>query len=225
MCGRYSLVASEEKVAQQFGALHLSKGLRASYNIAPTQQAHAITNDAPDELQYLIWGLIPHWSKNGQNSGRLINARAEGIASTPSFRLPIRQRRCLVIADSFYEWRRMGSEKIPHRILLKDGDLLAFAGIWDAWNFNGNIIKSFSIITTSPNADMALLHNRMPVILNSKEEQERWLSKLSLDEALTMLNPAKDGILTDYVVSQKVNSVQNNIPELHYRVQPPPTLF
>ncbi len=225
MCGRYSLVTSEEKVQQQFGALNLGKGLQASYNIAPTQQAHVITNDAPEQLQYLIWGLIPYWSKNGQNSGRLINARAEGIATKPSFRLPIRQKRCLVIADSFYEWRRIGKNKIPHRILLKDGQLLVLAGIWDIWQFNDNIIKSFSIITTTPNADMALLHNRMPVILYEREQQERWLDAISLAEAQDMLKPAQDGLLTDYVVSQKVNSVQNNGPDLHYRVQLPPTLF
>lgn len=225
MCGRYSLVTSEEKLKEQFGPLHFSNGLRNNYNVAPTQGAYVITNEAPQKLQYLTWGLIPYWSKSGENSGRLINARAEGISSKPSFRLPVRQRRCLVIADSFYEWRRDGHEKIPHRILLKDGNLAVFAGIWDVWLYQNKAIKSFSIITTPPNGDMEDLHNRMPAFLQSPDEQQQWLSKCSLPEALSLLRPAEDGILTNYRVSQKVNSVQHNTPELHDRVQAPPTLF
>lgn len=225
MCGRYSLVTSEEKLKTQFPQLEIKTIPRPNYNIAPTQRASIITDEAPDRLQEFIWGLIPHWSKNGQNGGRLINARAEGISSKPSFRLPIRKKRCLVIADSFYEWQRVGKQKKPHRILLRDGNLLVFAGIWDIWMHHNKPIKSFSIITTTPNADMALLHSRMPVILNTQAAQERWLDKLSLPETLGMLQPTKDGILTDYLVSAKVNSVQNNGAELHYRVQEPPTLF
>ena len=225
MCGRFSFVTSKEKIKKQFGEIETDTTLRINYNIAPTQHAYIVTNDSQHRLQYLSWGLIPHWSKDGKNTGKLINARMEGIAAKPSFRLPIRKRRCWVLADSFYEWRREGSSKIPYRIFRKDGNILVLAGIWDKWYKGDYAVKSFSIITAPPNKEMQSVHNRMPVILTGEETQGRWLDDQPLEEVLSMLQTPPDGILDMYRVSQKVNSVRNNGPELHTQEEEPPDLF
>ncbi len=225
MCGRFSLATSKEKLQQQLPLVELGDTLRVSYNIAPTQHAYVVTNDQSERLQYLTWGLVPHWSEDGRNDGRLINARAEGIEVKPSFRIPIRKRRCLVPADSFYEWRKDGKQKIPYRIFLKNGDLLMLAGVWDVWYKGDYGLKTFSIITTEPNHEMQSLHNRMPVILTTKEEQKRWLEVTELDDALSLLVTPKDDILKMHRVSEQLNSVAHNSAELHFEVPEQPTLF
>lgn len=225
MCGRFSLATSKERLQQQLPFVETAETLRVSYNIAPTQQAYVVTNDQPEHLQYITWGLVPHWSNDGKNSGRLINARREGIEGKPSFRVPIRKRRCLVPADSFYEWRRDGTRKIPYRIFQKDGNLLMFAGIWDTWLDGNYALKTFSIITTPPNFEMSAIHSRMPVILNDKEQQEVWLQTDDIVDALALLRTPPDDILDMYRVSELVNSVGNDSLDLHYEIPEPPTLF
>ncbi|MBK7870980.1 MAG: SOS response-associated peptidase [Saprospiraceae bacterium] len=225
MCGRFSFSTSKEKLQQQFGEIETGSNLRINFNVAPTQHSYVVTNDSPNRLQYITWGLIPHWSNDGKNTGKLINARMEGIATKPSFRLPIRKRRCWVIADSFYEWRKDGSQKIPYRILLKNGELLVMAGIWDVWYKGDYAIKSFSIITAPPNKEMSPFHDRMPIIFTDKTQQQRWLEDIDVDEVLTLMNTPKDDILNIYRVSEKVNSVINNSSELHEPVPETPKLF
>ncbi len=225
MCGRFSFAVSKEKIEKQLGNIEIGSNLRKNYNIAPTQHAYVITNDSPNRLQYITWGLIPHWSKDGINVGKLINARSEGIAGKPSFRLPIRNRRCLVLADSFYEWRREGNMKVPYRITSRDGKFFLLAGVWDSWSKESYTIKSFSIITTAPNLEMKQIHNRMPVIFPEKEQQQLWLSDLSLANILEILTTPPDNILRIYRISEKVNSVKNNFEELHRQVPDPLTLF
>lgn len=226
MCGRFSFVASQEKIQSQLGLDFETGGnLRFNFNIAPTQQAYVVTNENPKRLDYLTWGLIPGWSNDGKNSGQLINARSEGIETKPSFRVPIRKKRCLVLADSFYEWKHQGTDKTPFRILLKNGNLMLMAGIWDTWVKGDYVIKSFSILTCPPNEEMTGIHNRMPVILNRPADQQKWLSDLALENVLQMLGTPEDGILEMYPVSSKVNSVKNNSPDLHQRIGDTPTLF
>ncbi len=226
MCGRFSFVTSKEKIKQELGEqIETDVNLRISFNIAPTQHAYVITNEKPDILQYLTWGLIPYWAKDEQNASKLINARQEGISSKPSFRIPIRQRRCVVIADSFYEWKKRGADKVPYRIFHKNGNLLMLAGIWDIWYKDNYAVKSFSIITTPPNEEMSSVHNRMPIILDGKEKMKEWLSALSLEETLSMLKTPEDGLLDMYPVSNKVNNVRNNGPDLHQKMNDSPTLF
>lgn len=225
MCGRFSFSTTKEKVQEQLGDIDTGVNLRESFNIAPTQHAYVITNEAPARLQYITWGLIPHWSNDGANAGKLINARSEGIAAKPSFRLPIRKRRCLVLADSFYEWRTEADRRVPMRIFMKNGDLLVMGGIWDVWYHGDYAVKSFSIITTEPNTDMALVHNRMPLILHTAEQQEQWLAEPDLDTVLAMMQPLPDGLLGMYQVSELVNSVKSNGPELHRPTPGTPTLF
>ena len=215
MCGRFSFSTTKEKLKRQFGDIETGEDLRLNYNVAPTQPSYVITDDQPHQLQYFYWGLLPYWSKEGKVTGRLINARKEGIEEKPSFRVPLRRRRCWVLADSFYEWRKEGEHKIPYRILLKSGELMAMAGIWDVWSRGGEQIRTFSIITTSPNREVSALHDRMPVILSSPERRERWLGALDPEEIPELLATPEDGILDIYQVSVKVNSVRNNTPDLH----------
>ena len=224
MCGRFSFVTLKEKIENQFDIIAPSN-MGLSYNIGPTQQAFIISNEAPRKLQNMIWGLIPYWSKDGTNSGKLINARKEGISVKPSFRMPIRERRCLVIADSFYEWKRLGQRKLPYRILLKTEELMVFAGVWDIWTDNHRIIKSFSIITTPANNDLGKIHNRMPVILSTKSAQKKWLSNIALSESLDLLISLKDESLNLYRVTEKINSVKYNALDLHKEVPELPSLF
>jgi putative SOS response-associated peptidase YedK len=225
MCGRFSLATTKEKLHQQLPFVEAVDALRVSYNIAPTQHAYVITNDQPERLQYFAWGLIPHWSNDGKNTGRLINARREGIESKPSFRIPVRKRRCLVPADSFYEWKREGVKKIPYRIFLKNEELMMFAGVWDVWYSGDYGLKTFSIITTDANEEVADIHNRMPVILTNTSTQKKWLEAEDLDEVLDLLQTPPDHLLNMYRVSELVNSVVNNSPDLHDRIPEPPTLF
>jgi len=225
MCGRFSFSTTKEKVQAQLGDIDTGVKLRESFNIAPTQHAYVITNEAPARLQYITWGLIPHWSNDGVNAGKLINARCEGIAAKPSFRLPVRKRRCLVLADSFYEWRTEADRRVPMRIFMKNGDLLVMGGIWDVWYHGDYAVKSFSIITTEPNADMALVHKRMPLILHNREQQQQWLDEPDLDTVLAMMQPLPDGLLGMYQTSDLVNSVTNDGPELHRPMPGTPTLF
>lgn len=218
-------MTSPEKLRQQLGDIETGENLKLSFNIAPTQHAYVLTNEEPDRLNYYRWGLIPHWAKDSSNASKLINARMEGIGAKPSFRVPVRKRRCLVIADSFYEWRTEGKQKTPFRILPKDDSLLVMAGIWDIWHDGDYAVKTFSIITAPPNAEVAPLHNRMPLLLPTPKAQQRWIADLNVEEVMNMLQPPPDGLLKKYQVSDRVNNVRNNTPDLHEKVGEQGRLF
>ncbi len=219
MCGRYSQTMTPHQIEEAFGPVTVPADLAPNYNVAPTQFAPIITNRAPQQVELFEWGLVPFWSKDGKNNARMINARAEGILDKPSFRKPVRERRCLVLADSFYEWRREGKEKHPFRIQLPDAKApVVFAGIWEYWRDKDNPEHeklTFSIITTAPNAEMSPIHDRMPVVLAKADLQQAWLSELTEDDITELLHTPADGTLELYPVSQLVNSVRNNGPELH----------
>jgi len=175
MCGRYVLTITGKVLANAFG-LDESPGLVPRYNIAPTQRAPIIrkTKDGR-RLDLLRWGLIPSWAKTPSSGARLINARAETAASKPSFRDPLRRRRCLVPADGFYEWQRTAAGKQPWLIRMQDGGPFAMAGLWERWSAAGeDPLETFTILTTAPNELIAPLHDRMPVIL-PEDSWEAWL--------------------------------------------------
>lgn len=225
MCGRYSFAPKPKQLAEELPGLILPAQLEISYNIAPTHQAYLITGDQPTHLQRMEWGLVPHWSPDGKNSGKLINARAEGIEEKPSFRDALRSRRCLVPADSFYEWRtEPGGKKAPYRILPGDGSLLFMAGIWDEWQQGDLRKQTFSIITTTPNTEMSALHNRMPVILNP-ENRQQWLQESELNKALELLKPVTDGSLSMYRISDKLNKPGYDEADLQEKEAEPWRLF
>jgi len=226
MCGRYSFAPKPKQLETALPGIQLPAQLEISYNIAPTHQAYVVASQQPLELRKMEWGLVPHWSADGKNSGKLINARAEGIEEKPSFRDAIHSRRCLIPADSFYEWRKEpGGKKAPYRILLAGGGLMFIAGIWDEWR-QGDMLKyTFSIITTSPNQEMETLHNRMPLIFSDTARQEQWLSEKSLAKVLPMMRPLQDGMLRVYRVSDQLNKPGYDKEDLHQQVPEPWLLF
>lgn len=229
MCGRYSIVLSADDLQLSFGdALQMPSELPVNYNQAPTQLGLVLTNQKPDRLQLYHWGLVPSWAKDRKLGARMINARREGIEAKASFRKPIRRQRCLVLGDSFYEWKSAPDGKRPFRILPREGPFLVMAGIWERWQPEGanTSYNSYSIITGPPNADMAGLHDRMPMLLQHSEQQSVWLdSDAELDTVLALLQTPPAGTLQSYEVSRAVNSVRNNGAQLHEPVSEGPTLF
>jgi putative SOS response-associated peptidase YedK len=220
MCGRYSLYADYKGLLKRFDIEEASlkeEEYVQNFNVAPSQQVVAVVNDGTkNRLGLLRWGLIPPWAKDEKIGYKMINARAETAAEKPSFRNAFKKKRCLVVADSFYEWRRTEDRKIPMRIKMKSGEPFAFAALWESWKSpEGETINSCSILTTKSNDLMASIHDRMPVIL-SKEEEKIWLDPKVQDfEVLgPLLKPFDEKEMEAYEVSDAVNSPKNNGPEL-----------
>ncbi|MFA5059693.1 MAG: SOS response-associated peptidase [Candidatus Omnitrophota bacterium] len=189
MCGRYSFIKTNAKeLAERFDLLDLSINVKPDHNIAPLAQVPVILNTSPRSLTLLRWGLIPYWAKDKAIGNKMINARAETIFEKPSFKDPISQKRCLILADAFFEWKKGGTKKKPYKISLKSQEPFAFAGIWDRWISGGEEILSCSIVTTEPNSLIAPIHHRMPVIL-PKDCEQKWLSRLSRKDIELFLKP------------------------------------
>jgi putative SOS response-associated peptidase YedK len=213
MCGRFSLTVNEAELNERFFLAGGIEPYEARYNCAPTQSLAVITNSEHDKISFLRWGLIPSWAKDIKIGAKMINARAETILEKASFRTAFSQRRCLVPATSFFEWKQE-KVKIPHLIKLVGGEIFSMAGIWEEWkNPEGQIVKSFSIITTEANKTMQSLHHRMPVIL-SRQNENVWLSDLPSSELTKLLQPCPDDWLEIFAVSNLVNSVFNDLPEV-----------
>lgn len=226
MCGRYSFAPSLKQKAKQLDDLNHPVEWKIRYNIAPTQSAYVIANDNPRQIQEMNWGLVPFWSKDGKNGGKMINARSETIFEKSAFRKIILTRRCLVPADSFYEWRKdPDGRKLPYRIFPESGDLIFMAAIWDRWSTGAGSQNTFSIITTDANEDVASLHDRMPLILTTKEARDKWLSDLLTEELEGLLQPPPEGLLKMYRVSERVNSPKHDGPDLQEEVNDAPRLF
>lgn len=216
MCGRYTITLSDEEISDYFHAKFLEE-FTPRFNSAPTQLLPVITNDQENVIQLFRWGLIPPWAEDKSIGSKMINSRVETITEKPSFKNAFKKRRCLVIADSYYEWKKDESGKVPYRIKLKDSKVFAFAGIWETWSKEEKI-NSFSIITTQAEKELSDLHERMPIIL-PVENMKVWLdNKLDEKTALTILNEnVKKGFET-YSVSKKVNSPTNDSSELIVKV-------
>ena len=212
MCGRFAFFAKG-----QFGyeSLQLPEPPPFErYNIAPSQEILAIRTDLETgrpEWALLRWGLVPFWFKEPMGKRPLINARAEGIETKPSFRGPIRHRRCIVPASGFYEWRRQGTGKQPYFVRPAAAEVFALAGIWDHWEGKqGEVIESVAIITTSANELMQPIHDRMPVILE-EEDVSAWIAPTTkLEKALAMLKPCSSTRMMTYPVSSLVNSARHD---------------
>jgi putative SOS response-associated peptidase YedK len=220
MCGRFTLTASIEEIIDRFMVeSFLEEELYSpSYNIAPSQSVLAVINDGKsNRMGFLKWGLIPPWAKDPTIGNKLINARAETLTEKPSFRNAFKKKRCLIIADSFYEWKRHEDQsKTPMRIKLKEDDLFAMAGIWESWKSpEGRSIYSCAVITTEPNELMKNIHDRMPCILEQSDEKI-WLDPALADSAYLnqCLQPLDEALMEAYEVSSLVNSPKNNSIEL-----------
>ena len=213
MCGRYSFAIEDALILERFGLRVRTAIYKARYNCAPTQNLAVIASEAPHELRFFRWGLIPWWAKDASIGNKLINARAETLVEKPSFKNAFRNRRCLVPATGFFEWRR-NTDKTPYHIMLKSGDPFCFAGLWDKWvTGDGEIIHSFTIITTSPNELMEQIHDRMPVIL-PREQEQRWMSPQPDPSLVELLVPFPAGMMKAYPISKLVNSARNDTPHI-----------
>ena len=214
MCGRYSF-APDLKIVNEHYDISVNDGdLTPNYNCAPSQLLPVITNDKSIGFNFFRWGLIPFWAKDISIGNKFSNARSETILEKPSFRNAFRQRRCLVPADAFYEWKQEVKEKIPYRIFLKNQNIFSMAGIWEKCKLpNGETIFSFAIITTQPNTLMTKIHNRMPVILDKKGE-DLWINNTDEKELTNLLKPFPAEQMTAYRISNLVNSPRNNSPKI-----------
>ncbi len=222
MCGRYTVTRPADLLAEL--GVETTEPLQASYNVAPTQKVPVVRSTAgvvpaagetAREVVNLRWGLIPFWAKDIKIGNRMINARSETVAVKPAFRNSLRRKRCAILADGFYEWKKLEGGKQPYYIHLRDRRPFVFAGLWDRWS-KGPIdpIESFTILTTRPNDKVAELHDRMPVIL-TPEAIDFWLDP-TVDDAsrlVKVLEPYDAGEIDFFPVSKMVNRPANNAPQ------------
>ena len=211
MCGRFTLSVDANSIQKEFPWLKLpSQDITPRFNIAPSQPIAVIPNDGKKNLDFLSWGLIPHWAKDPKIGNKMINARSETLAEKPSFRAALKYRRCLILADGFYEWSKLPGDahKTPYYIYLKSKGLFAFAGLWEEWHSpDGSIIKSTTIITTIPNEKLKSIHNRMPVIVKP-ENYDLWLAieHKQYKELEHIFKAIPDNEIEFHAVSRLVNS-------------------
>ncbi|MDM9382938.1 SOS response-associated peptidase [Chlorogloeopsis sp. ULAP01] len=217
MCGRFTLSVIPEVLAQAF---HLEQvpDIEPQYNIAPTQMVGTVLYNSQNhkrEFQQLRWGLIPSWAKDSSMGAKLINARAETVAEKPAFRSAFKRRRCLVVADGFYEWQKQDGKKQPYYFRLQNGQPFGFAGLWEEWESpQKQQIKSCTILTTQANDLLQPLHDRMPVIL-TEQDYQMWLNcQMQEPEVLQqLLQPYKSEEMIGYPVSTLVNNPKHNSSE------------
>ena len=212
MCGRYTLTSSEFEIKERFAVRSLPSGTTSRYNIAPSQQVAVLVHVPEPTVVKLRWGLIPPWAENATVGARMINARAEGVENKRSFGRAVRRRRCLVLADGFYEWRRLEKTKVPYYIHFKSERPFGFAGLWERWSGpGGERVHSCTIITTRANTLISGIHHRMPVILDG-ETRRAWLDPQTNDvtQILPLLCPYRSEEMVAYPVSPEVNSPGND---------------
>ena len=240
MCGRYVASSSPDELAQYFGAVPPPDDIshHPNYNVAPTQSVYAVYEpDGTRRVDTFHWGLVPFWAKDPKIGNRMINARAETLATKNSFRVPLSRRRCIISADGFYEWKKLEGtkRKQPMFISRPDGELFAFAGLWEVWKDKANPdpdgepteLHSCTIITCDANTKMSEIHHRMPVIL-PPSAWDGWLDTQVLDSAAAsaLLVPAPSSIIRFHPVSTEVNNARNNAAHLVDEVDevaPPPS--
>lgn len=216
MCGRFALAATGEEVAEHYQLSEIPFVV-PRYNIAPTQPVAAVRLNASEarEFTHFQWGLIPSWAKDPSMGSRMINARAETVADKPAFRAAFKRRRCLLPATGFYEWRKMNGHKQPMYIREAGGGLVSLAGLWEVWqSANGGQLETCTILTTTANALMEPIHDRMPLILDS-QDYDMWLSPdTPADQLNHLLRPFDPAHLLAYPVGTAVNKPQNDTPDI-----------
>ncbi|MBB6675512.1 SOS response-associated peptidase [Cohnella nanjingensis] len=216
MCGRYTItILLEELIARYFLDEESSSYRGPRYNVAPGQLVPAVVSDGRrNRLGELKWGLVPPWADDPKVGNKMINARAETAPERPAFRNALRSKRCLIPADGFYEWRKTADGKRPMRIGLRGGGLFSLAALYETWVApDGSKLHTCAVLTTSPNALMADIHDRMPVILRP-EDEARWLDRRIQDPAplLPLLVPYPAGEMAAYEVDPRVGNVANDDP-------------
>lgn len=216
MCGRYTIIPTSQQLEARFGFEIYEMEIMPRYNVAPAQDAPVlVAEEGVRRLKLMRWGLVPSWAKDPSFGAKTINARAETIREKPTYKKAFAERRCLVLADSFYEWRKEpdARRKTPVRILLADREPFAFAGLWDHWRQpEGGELLSFTILTTAANDFLRPIHERMPVIL-TPETESVWLDpNAKPTELLETLQPYPSELMQYYEVSPQVNSPKNDTP-------------
>ncbi len=214
MCGRFTLHTNPADLLAAFGGFTFPDNLEPRYNIAPSLNILHVTNEGEKTVSLAKWGLVPFWAKDAKIGNRMINARAESLATKPSFRDAYQHRRCLIIADGFFEWKKEadGKSKIPMYITMKSGNPFAFAGLWETWKQpDGDLLRTCTIITTEPNDLMASIHHRMPVILPDNT-YDLWLDPGTIEpEVLNgLLKPYPAEEMTAHPVNLTVNSPRHD---------------
>jgi len=208
VCGRFAFYSPAEAAAALFG-VSSSLDMQPRYNIAPTQDVAAIRNspEGARELVALRWGLVPFWARDPSIGNRMINARAETVAEKPSYRNAYRHRRCIVLADGFYEWHREGDSKTPYFISVASGEPFALAGLWEHWTDKdtGESLQTTTLVTAEANEFMARLHHRMPVILEAQSATEWLAGSTDLLDDVAAITPS----LQAWPVDRRVNNARN----------------
>ena len=218
MCNRYRLTHSKQYLSDRFQATGDEIEDRPRYNIAPTQPVLIVRKEQGKKIRHFTtmrWGLIPSWAKDMSIGTKTLNARSETVTTKPAFRDSILAKRCLIPADGFYEWRKMGSVKQPYCFEVGEGEVFALAGLWDQWTSpDGEVIESCTILTTTPNSLVADLHDRMPVIVPS-DKYELWLDPDVTDfKAIRdILKPYDATAMRLYPVNRKLNNSNNDDAE------------
>jgi len=222
MIDRYSLVASKDKISKLLGRVEFTTEYYLSYNVSPLDYSYIITQEARDVVQKYRWGLLSASSRQGVNSGNLYNARSKGIVSKPSYRIPIRQKRCVVLADSFYVFDKKGE---AYRVYNRDKGVILFAGLYDQCYTGGKEQNTFTIITSPSNREVARHHDSSPVILD-EEAMNLWLdTSSSIDTVLSLIKPNDNYTISLYKVSANLKDKAYNNPILHEEVISDVTLF
>lgn len=218
MCGRFTLTINPADLQDAFSNYNFPVRFAPRFNIAPSQPILAIPNDNKLAADFFMWGLIPMWAKDPTIGSRLINARGETLAEKPSFRGSYRHKRCLILADGFYEWKSVGDKKTktPYYIHMQNRQPFAMAGLWDSWESpDGSSLKTCTIITTTPNELMETIHDRMPVILHPRD-YAKWLDAApqTPENLQPLIKPFNADVMSAYPVSTLVNKPANDMPEL-----------
>lgn len=214
MCGRFTLYSADQEIEDRF-QLELDFPLVKSYNIAPTQDVLAIIEtDGVRKANQFRWGLIPFWAKDHTIGNKLINARAETLDEKPSFKHLMKRKRCLIVTNGFYEWKKEDGKKQPYFIQMESNEPFVFAGLWDTWHQHDESIHTCTIITTTPNDLMKSMHHRMPVILD-EEREKFWLDNNISDSTYlkSLLTPYVESQMKAFPVSMMVNTPRNNSVE------------
>lgn len=217
MCGRYTQTNEIAVLVKRFGIATANLIIKKRFNIAPGQDAPVIINDNGRILKLMRWGLVPFWAKDEKIGYKMINARAETVAVKPGYKNSLKRKRCLIPADGFFEWRKEPDRKlkVPMRFCLNDGQMFAFAGLWDSWkSTDGHEVETFTIITTAANELLSRFHQRMPVIL-TKEDEESWLNPENEEprDLIPLLKAFPAGEMHCYDVSTIINSPKNDSPD------------
>jgi putative SOS response-associated peptidase YedK len=217
MCGRFGVPFRGDDLAAALGAVWTGEPLpEPRFNVAPTQHAPVLfEHEGARRLEMTRWGLIPSWAKDPSIGSKMINARAETVAEKPSYRVAFRKRRCLVPMGGFFEWKREGSQKVPHWIHPAAGDVVTVAGLWERWYpRDAEPVTTFTVLTTAANAFMAELHDRMPVIV-ARDDRDQWLHPGAPEaDLLALLRGCPEGYLAAHPVSTRVNNPRYDAADL-----------